>query len=110
MWHRVDRMVERAMNYAQLDPSIMDNIDSDAWIRGSGRNDGVPAEIIRPEKDREAIREARAEAQAQQMELDQAQQAADAAGIAPRRKVDPGPAFPMQTLREACGFQGLPER
>ncbi|MBK1884617.1 N-acetylmuramoyl-L-alanine amidase [Luteolibacter pohnpeiensis] len=29
--------------------------------------------------------------------------------IAPERKVDPGPAFPMQAMREACGFQGLPK-
>lgn len=28
--------------------------------------------------------------------------------IAPDRKLDPGPAFPMQVLRQACGFQGLP--
>lgn len=28
--------------------------------------------------------------------------------IAPDRKNDPGPAFPMQQIREACGFAGLP--
>lgn len=29
--------------------------------------------------------------------------------IAAERKDDPGPAFPMQAIREACGFSGLPE-
>ncbi|MEY2560052.1 MAG: N-acetylmuramoyl-L-alanine amidase [Verrucomicrobiota bacterium] len=29
--------------------------------------------------------------------------------IAPERKEDPGPAFPMEDLRIACGFTGLPE-
>lgn len=28
--------------------------------------------------------------------------------IAPERKSDPGPAFPMEKLRQACGFSGLP--
>lgn len=28
--------------------------------------------------------------------------------IAPERKVDPGPAFSMEDLREKCGFSGLP--
>lgn len=29
--------------------------------------------------------------------------------IAPERKVDPGPAFPMKEMREYCGFRGLPK-
>ncbi len=29
--------------------------------------------------------------------------------IAPLRKVDPGPAFPMQRVREECGFVGMPK-
>lgn len=30
--------------------------------------------------------------------------------IAPERKNDPGPAFPMKEFREFCGFKGLPVR
>ena len=29
--------------------------------------------------------------------------------ISPERKMDPGPAFPMKTFREALGFSGLPK-
>jgi len=29
--------------------------------------------------------------------------------VAPRRKTDPGPAFPMLELRQFCGFKGLPK-
>lgn len=29
--------------------------------------------------------------------------------VAPERKDDPGPAFPMKMIREKCGFSGLPK-
>ena len=29
--------------------------------------------------------------------------------VAPERKLDPGPAFPMERIRKACGFSGLPD-
>jgi hypothetical protein len=75
-----DRLVERAMNLAQLDPSVLDNIDTDNYLRESARNDGVSDDILRPEKDMQEIRDARAEAAQAQAELNHAQQAADAAG------------------------------
>lgn len=75
-----DRLVERAMNFAQVDPSAMDNIDADQYLRQSGRNDGVSDDILRSEKDMQALREARAEAAEQQAQLEQAKTAADAAG------------------------------
>ena len=75
-----DRMIERAMGVAQLDPSILDNIDLDAYVRHGGRNDGVSEELLRPEKQRDDMRQQRAEAQAAMAQLEQASMAADAAG------------------------------
>jgi len=74
-----DRLVERAVAIAQLVPDAFDNIDVDEYLRLNGRNDGVPESVIRKAKAMEEIRTARAEAQAQQAELEQAQLAADAA-------------------------------
>lgn len=77
-----DRLVERAMNLAQLDPSVLDNIDKDAYIRLGGRAEGVVEDLLVPEEKRDQLRAARAEAQAQQMQLEQAQLAADTANKA----------------------------
>lgn len=75
-----DRMIERAMMVAQLNPEVMDNIDLDAYVRTGGRNDGVSEEIIRDERKRDDMRAQRAEAQAAMAQLEQASMAADAAG------------------------------
>lgn len=75
-----DRMVERAINLAQANPTVLDNIDVDEYLRQTARNDGVPEDMIVPDEARNKMREARAEAQRQQQELEQAQLAADAAG------------------------------
>src|SRR5690606_14981168 len=60
-----DRMVERTLTVAQAAPDVLDNINFDAYVRLSGRNDGVPEALIRPEKERDEMREARAQAQQQ---------------------------------------------
>lgn len=85
-----DRLVERAMTLAELDPGALDNIDVDQYLRLSARNDGVSEKILRAEKAILEIRAARAEAQQQQAQLEQAKLAAEAAG-----KV--GIQYPQQT-------------
>ena len=75
-----DRLVERAMGLAQMNPGALDNIDMDAYLRTSARNDGVVEKMLRPEKEMQAQRDQRAQAEAQAQQLAQAQQAADAAG------------------------------
>jgi hypothetical protein len=75
-----DRLVERALNVAQLVPDAMDNIDVDVYLRQSGRNDGVSDDLLRAQQDVVAMRQGRAEAAAQQAQIDQAEQIAGAAG------------------------------
>jgi len=94
------RMVERLMPVAQMRPDILDNFDFDRIIRETARNDGVPADWIADEEMVKRLRQARAEAQAQQAQMEQAQMAADAAakvgGIKPESAVG-------QVLGEALG-------
>lgn len=61
---------------AELDPSMLDNMDSDVQFRDGWRNAGLPEDGLRREIDVEELRQARAEAQQQQMQMEQAAQAA----------------------------------
>ena len=60
----------------EFDPSILDNMDSDAQFRDGWRNAGLPEDGLRKQIDVEETRQARAEAQQQQMQMEQAQQGA----------------------------------
>ncbi|MCU0751545.1 MAG: portal protein [Akkermansiaceae bacterium] len=75
-----DRLIERAIAVAQHAPEALDTINLDSHLRQSARNEGVSEEILRPERDVQKMRQARAEAAAQQAQIEQAQMAADAAG------------------------------
>lgn len=75
-----DRSIERGLALAQLQPDVMDNIDTDAYIRQTARNEGAPESLLVSEKIRDERRAKRAEAQAKQAEMQQAEMMAAAAG------------------------------
>jgi hypothetical protein len=75
-----DRLVERALAVGEAYPDALDNVDFDAYLRLTGRHDGVTEEILRKEKARDDMRKARQEAQAEQAQLMQAAEMAKAAG------------------------------
>ena len=60
----------------EMDPSVLDNLDGDTQFRDGWRNAGLPEDSLRDEQDVDEIRGARAEAQAQAQQMEQAQQAA----------------------------------
>ena len=60
----------------EMNPTILDNLDTDTQFRDGWRNAGLPEDSLRPEEEVEETRQARAEQQAQQQQMEQAQQAA----------------------------------
>lgn len=62
----VVRLLERVIPMAQIDPSVMDNIDLDAAVRILHRSGGAANELLRDAKEIDAIREQRAQQQAMQ--------------------------------------------
>jgi hypothetical protein len=67
----------------QIDPSVLDTFNMDAFIRGYARNSGVPESWLRKVGEVEAIRAQRAQAQAQQAQAEQALALAQAGAAAP---------------------------
>ena len=70
----IERLYSLAMNIAQIDPAIMDNIDHDEAVRLRGKLLGVPKTVLRGKDDVEGLRAMRAE-QAQMAQMAQEQQA-----------------------------------
>jgi hypothetical protein len=70
----IERLYQLAMNVAQVDPAIMDNINHDEAIRLRGNLLGVPKTVLRGRDEVEEMRNARAEQQ-QMAAMAQEQQA-----------------------------------
>lgn len=76
----VQRFFQIALPLAEVDPEVMDNVDTDATFRILARQTGAPPQIIRSEADRDARRATRREQQAQQQQAAQQQETMKAAG------------------------------
>lgn len=73
----IDRLYQLAMNIAQADPSIMDNLNHDEALRLRAKLLGVPNSVMRGREEIEEQREAQAAAQAAQQQAMAAQQMAE---------------------------------
>ncbi|QDP62404.1 MAG: putative portal protein [Prokaryotic dsDNA virus sp.] len=73
----IDKLYQLAMMVGQIDPAVMQNINHDAAIRLRADLLGVPKTIMRGVDEVEEMREAAAQAQAQQAEMAAQMQAAD---------------------------------
>lgn len=62
------RYVDQAMEKAQVNPEILDNVDFDAFIRLIHESEGAPTELVRDPEDVARMRQAR-QAQEQQQQL-----------------------------------------
>lgn len=59
-----ERVLQSALPFAQIDPSIMDNFDLDAYIDIIGQANGAPARLFRPQDQKAALRQNRQNQQA----------------------------------------------
>ena len=75
----IDRLIGFAGSVAEFDPGVIDKIDTDKLIDEYADITGVPPQIVRSDEEVAAIREGRAQAEAQQRQLDQISQGAVAA-------------------------------
>ncbi|WP_151838176.1 MULTISPECIES: portal protein [unclassified Acinetobacter] len=69
----IERFIVNLSSVAQIDSSILDNVDMDAVAQVTGMGLGVPTAILRTQDQIDAIRQQRQQAQQQAVEQEQAQ-------------------------------------
>jgi len=74
------RTLERLSIAARVAPQVIDNFDFDRAERETALADGLPADFLRPEHERDELRAQQAQAQQQAQQQAMTLQAADAAG------------------------------
>jgi hypothetical protein len=75
----LDRFLNAIAPALQIDPSAVDNINTDQWVKQASVIHEPPQEVIRTQAEVDQIREGRAQAQQAQIEAQQQQMDADAA-------------------------------
>jgi hypothetical protein len=76
------RFLQTVLPLAEVKPDIVDIIDLDELVRDTAINTGVKAKLLRAPQDVESLREAKAQLDAQQQQMEQVGMAAQAAGSA----------------------------
>lgn len=78
----IQRFLQLILPLVEVDPEIMDNIDTDETVLVAAKDTGVPKKIIRSQQDRDEKRNARRQQQAQAAQAEQTQNNAKAMGAA----------------------------
>lgn len=81
------RTVERLISISRIAPAVLDNFDFDGLERDAALADGVSAERMVPESERDEIRQARAAQMQQQEQMEQAADMATKVGRIPADSV-----------------------
>ena len=76
------RMIEMMQPLAGIDPSVLDHLDTDGLAKHVIKVLGMPASVVRGEREIDDIRENRQQQQQQQQQMEQMAQMAQAAGQA----------------------------
>lgn len=85
----IDRFVNSLNAVAGMKQDVLDKFNADRWADTYADSLGIDAQLIVPDKEVAKLREARAQAQAQQARLEQAQQAASTMKDVAQAQIDP---------------------
>lgn len=85
----IDRFVNSLNAVAGMKQDVLDKFNADRWADTYADSLGIDAQLIVPDKEVAKLREARARAQAQQAQLEQAQQAASTMKDVAQAQIDP---------------------